>query len=95
MDVTITNSTGHRVENVVIGVTGDIAKIGVLDEHAARTVVVYPAGDSGLRISFIDGTGQRRDVDNVGVYLVKQSHGTISVDLRPEGKVLLKDNTAI
>ena len=46
------NTSGHRLESVVLSGSGFEASLGVVAPSQSVTAHVYPAGESGLAVSF-------------------------------------------
>lgn len=72
---------------------GGVANVGSLAPQASQIVKVRPAGESSLFIRYRDQAGVARSSD-ADIYLERDYSGTIVVQIRPDGKVIVASNGA-
>lgn len=85
LTVTLKNFGSRPLTSVRLTVTGSETFVGNLAAGAERTVRIYPASDSDLKLEYVDESGDLQRID-AGGYFGRSTSGRIEVDIR-DGKV--------
>lgn len=89
--ITLDNQTGNNISNITVSVRGGSYNIDIIGTGQSKTIRVYPQGESGVELSFIDSNlklnkWQGGYINSSGGY---RMHITIGLDNKVDEKTRL------
>ena len=84
--ITVTNNTESTLRQMEIAYTGGVIRIATLEPKASYAHHVNPAGESVLRLGWIDSSGAKHS-HGVDTYLDPNYAGSVKITLKPDNRI--------